>query len=798
MQRVELACHTGYSRMNGLGFADDWIKFAKENHIHTLVITDYGNVDGYVDFQNHIRWGDADIKLIMGSDICVFDDRNINGKAATTGRLTVLIRNEIGRKNLYKILSEGEMRYKNGSGEPRIPLSILLKNREGLLIGSGSEEGLVMGAKDYDKGNYDFLDYMELPTMDISSADFDGLLKLAEYHKIPAAVVDAPYYTSDEMTEAYRILKNLDRYDFMGYHSTEMLLEHYEFLGEEKAYEIVVKNTNMIADLCETVPAFEDRRVPPRVENQDDILRDICEKALPLKYPDITSEIRQRLEWELGAIKRSGSAYMFIQIKDVFDRLGLLPFQVSSRGSVGSSIVAYLCDFSEVDPIKAKLSPYFFFGIKGDKKPDIDLNFSASMQQKVQKAFEECPGVGCVIKAGISGTISDRYAEKLIDEYSDEHHRYYRGSDRRKIVEQLTKCVRTRGQHPGGLIMLPAGIDINDICPITTIGYGENIVITSAYDYHSIDQIVYKFDALGHDSPDMIKRLYDLTGADPRDISLEDAEVMEMFKWNGDAIPKCAGIPEFATEFSLNAMKLAKPQSFDNLVGLSAILHGTDTWLGNADVLIAEGTASISEVLASRNDIYDALIEYGIDENMAYLVTEDVRKGKISHGKSLRWSEQKAVLLEHGVPDWFIGSCEKICYMFPRAHAYSYVMSAWRMAWYKLHFPQEYYAVMLETRCKNGFDVKYMAYGKEKLDAFEEFLRGSYAAETPFVMDARRTCTLLHDYYDRGFAFKLSEEKIDSAETFRIINDHTIEVDVTKCRRRSDYYDEDEMCFFRI
>ena len=796
MQRVELACHTGYSKMNGLGFADDWVKFAKENDIQTLVITDNGNVDGYAYFQNCIRWGDADIKLIMGSDIRVFDDRNISGKATTTGRLTVLIRNEIGRKNLYKVLSEGEMRYKNGSGEPQIPLSILLENREGLLIGSGTEEGLVIGAENYDKGKYDFLDYIEIPTMDISSADFDGLLELAEYHKIPAVAVDAPHYTSDEENDAYRILKNIDWYDFKGYHSTEMLLEHYEFLGEEKAYEIVVKNSNMIADMCEVVPAFEDKRVPPLVENQDEILRDICENALPLKYSDNTLEIRGRLEWELEAIKTTGSAYMFIQIKEVFDRLGLLPFQASLRGSVGSSIVAYLCDFSEVDPIKAKLSPYFFFGIKGDKEPDIDLNFSASIQKEVQKAFEKCSGVGCVIKAGTIGTISEKYAEKLIDEYSDEHHRYYWGSDRRKIVEQLTKCVRSRGQHPGGLIMLPAEIDINDICPITTVDYGEDIVSTSAFDYHSIDHIAYKFDALGHDSPDIIKRLYDLTGVDPRDISLEDAEVMEMFKWNGDVTPKCAGIPEFSTEFVLNAMKIAKPECFDDLVRLSSLLHGTDTWLGNADVLISEGKASISEVLASRNDIYDALIEYGIDENTAYLVTEDVRKGKISRGKSPRWSEQKEVLLEHGVPDWFIWSCEKIRYMFPRAHAYSYVMSAWRMAWYKLHFPLEYFAVMLETQRKNGFDVKYMAYGKDRLDDFAEFLRSSYAAETPFAMEARRTCTLLHDFYDKGFIFKISEGKSDTAETFRIVNDHTIEVDATKCRRSSDYYDENEMYIF--
>lgn len=783
MQRVELACHTGYSRMNGIGFAEDWLKFAKKNGISTLVITDKGNVDSYPDFQRQTMWKYEGIKYIMGADLCITDDRNIDGNAATSGRLSVLIRNEKGRKNLYRILSEGEMKYKNGAGEPQIPLSILLENRDGLLIGSGSEEGLLIGAEDYDKRNYDFLDYIELPTTNISSADFDSLLELADYHKLPAVAVDAPHYMTEDEDDAYRILTDQDECDGKWYHGAEMLLKHFEYLGKEKAYEIVVTNSNLIADMCEEVPAFEERSAYPTIENQDDILRDICEKALPLKYKNITPEIRQRLEWELEAIKYSDSAFMFIQIKDVFDRLGLLPFQVGSRGLVGSSMVAYLCNISEIEPINAKLSPYFFFGMRGDKGPDIDLNFAESIQHKVRKALETCPGVGSVIKAGTIGTISESYADNLIHKYCEEHHRYFFDADRNRIVNTLTKCVRTRGQHPGGVIMLPIGMDLSDICPVTTVGYGEDVVCTSAYDYHSIDNIVYKFDALGHTSPDIITRLYDLTGADPRDISLEDAEVMEMFKCSGDTLPRCAGVSEFSTEYALNALKIAKPQSFEELVKVSAIIHGTDTWLGNAEVLISNGIASISEVLASRDDIYDALIKHGIDEQTAFSITENVRKGKVHKGKTEKWPEWKENILAHGVPEWFASSCEKIGYMFPRAHAYSYVMSAWRMAWYKLHFPLEFYLVMLEVPRKNGFDVSYMAYGKDKLESFAEFLGSDYCAETALTRDVRHSCMLLHDYYDHGFTFRVSKEKFDGAETFRIIDDHTIEVDEAKCIR---------------
>lgn len=812
MERVELAWHTGYSRMNGIGLGHDLVMFAAENNIKTLVVTDTGNLDGYVDLQQNIKWQGLDIKLVMGVDLYVYDDRKVAEKMASSGSLSVLIKNEAGKKNLYKILSEGERKYKNGKDEIQIPLSVLLDNRDGLLIGSGSEGGLLVQsynlcansertlgkftACEFDKDIYKFLDYMEIPSEGISSDVLDELIQLADYYKIPAVGVCAPHYMRIEEGKAYSVLKDIPWNECNYYHNTEEMLEIFDFLGEEKAYEIVVTNSNLIADMCEAVPAIPDGKMYPKIENQDGVLKEICEKALPLKYEEVTEEIRKRLEWELNAIKISESAFMFIQIKDVMDRLDLKPFEISSRGSVGSSLVAYLCGIGEVDPIAAKLSPYFFFGYKGDKEPDIDLNFGAHIQNLVHEAFWGAPSVGRVIKAGTLGTISERYAEKLLDSYGEEHNRYFWGTNRHDAIDAMTKCVKTRGQHPGGLIMLPKDVEITDICPTTTIYSGGKEVETSAFDYHSIDNIVYKFDALGHSSPEILKKLYDFTGANPSEIKLDNHEVMEMFKVKNDFIPMCAGIPEFTSEFVFEAMKVAKPQRFDDLVKLCSLMHGTDVWLGNAEILIKEGTATISEVLADRDDVYDILCDYGIDEGVAFKIAEDVRKGKVGRGKTDKWDDWKILLHEHEVPNWIIWSCEKIRYMFPKAHSYAYMMSAWRMAWYKLHYPLEFYLVMLNVSHVAGFDPRYMASGKEKMETFVHFLRSDYASDHPFVMDARKTCMLLHDYYDHGFGFKVSSVELPGDELFRIIDDKTIEVDGTRCNRSLDLYDEDVMEFF--
>lgn len=700
MERVELACHTGYSRKNGIGFGREWVNYAIRNNIDTLVITDCGNVDSFVDMQRAIYNKKANIKLIMGVDIIVLDDIY----TGCVGRFTVLIRNEIGRKNLYEMLSKGEMDYKANEPELKMPLSLLINKREGLLVGSGTQDSLLIKAIERLKDKeYDFLDYIEIPSsMALTSHnEVEKLLEFATEYNIPAAVVDAPHYRYLEEGEAYSILKNTTVNEGRYYKYTEELLDSFDYLGEDKAYELVVENSRKIADMCNTVDAVPNIKLYPYVENQDELLESICERAMPDKYPDASLEIRDRVKWELEAIKSTQSAFMFLQVKYIFDELKLQPYEVGSRGMMASSIVAYLCGISEVDPIKANLSPFFMFGFNGNKIPDLDLNFRFSIRDEAQKILETAPGVGSVIKAGTLGCIYENSAIRMIQEYSKANDRYYDEEEYYQLIDTLGKSATLRGQHPGGLILLPKGIEITDVFPITTVNTGNGLIATSGFEYHSIDFQVYKLDVLSHDSPEMLTRLYKLTGVDPRNISIDDEAVMEMFKSHDNKMPECAGIPEFTSDVALKVLEKIKPQSFDDLVKYACLVHGTDTWYENAETLIDEENLTIKEVIGSRDDVYDTLLKYDIDNETAYKIADYVRKGLVKRGRVKEWQEFRELMQQKGVPEWFVWSCERISYMFPRAHAYAYILSSFRLAWYKLHYPAEFNKVMEAIRDDN-------------------------------------------------------------------------------------------------
>lgn len=797
MERVELAIHTGYSKKDGIGLAKEWVEFAILAGVKTLVITDNGCVDSFMDFQNFIEYKKADIKLIMGADLSVYDDRD-NGYQIDPMRISVLIKNEKGKKNLYKILKIAEKAKKDANAEVLVPLSLILNNKEGLVVGSNckSRDFLIKSLiaieknkiKDEVVGNslaeiFRMYDYIEISDME-DEKEIGRLLAMADVLKIPAVIVSAPHYSFVNHDVSYSVLKNDKSIGKRHYKTTAELLDKFKYLGEDLAYELIVENSNKISDMCEEVKAVGDKKRYPLIENQDEILKDVCKKALNEKHPDANEDIKNRLKWELEAIKSSKSAFMFLQIMDVYKQLDLKPFEVGSRGNVGTSMVAYLCGISEVDPIKANLTPYFFYGYDGKKEPDIDLNFRYEIKEDVREAFKNAPGVGNVIKAGTYGTISTNVASNMIYDYSKANETFFNDNEVNKFTKEMEWCVNSRGQHPGGLILLPEGMDIEEICPVTNIGDSDNEVIVSSYDYHSMDHILYKFDALGHDAPEVLKRLYELTGVDPRSISTDDKDVMSLFNVSDEKIPKCAGIPEFNNEYVWEGMKIAKPECFNDLVKMSAIMHGTDTWEDNAKELLLEGKATIKEILADRNDVYDALIGYGLDEKDAFDIAENVRKGKVSRKKDRNWDEEKALMISKNVPEWFIESCEKIKYMFPRAHAYSYTLSAWRMAWYKLHYPLEFYKVMLDVYYKSGFDYEFMTCGKEKLKNFIEFLDSRYADYSPMISDTRKTAVFLNDFYDHGYTFKIEVLEGYKDYEFDIIDSSTIGVKIYVRYRR--------------
>lgn len=715
MERIELACHTGYSRARGIGLGGDWVNFAVREGIETLVITDTGNVDGFADFRREIAQKGLKIKLIMGADLYVFDDRAIPETAASEGRLSVLIKNEVGRRNLYRILSEGEKRYKHDGTEPKLPLSLLLENREGLLIGSGSNNSLLISsiaagladsneaadcfAKDWSAQDiYGFLDYVEFPYDSRNAVLTFVLLETAKRCRIPAVATSAPCCMSPDELTACAIISNTYTYECSCYRTTDEMMDAFAFLGREKAYEIVVTNTHLIADMCEEVAVLAEGKLYPYAENQDELLREICEKALPQKYAKVTPEIRERLNWELEAIRNSKSAFMFIQVRDVTERLKLQPFEFGIRGLVGSSVVAYLCGIVETDPIRAKLSPYFFFGYYGDKEPDIDINFRTGIQKEVQKLLADVPGAGGAIKAGTTLTIGAAKAKSIINAYCKEHHIHFPEDELRTIVAMLTHCVYRKLPHPGGMIILPKGAEPADIGPVCRVKYEDEIVEISAFEYYCIDENVYKFDALANPYPEIIKRLYEITGANPLEISTDDAEVLNMFRIKEGETPAFAGIPEFSGSFVFDVLKTADCRSFDDLVKVNGLVHGTGTWIDNAETLLNDGTVAISDLIATREDIFDSLLNYGLCDETAFRIAEEVRRGKVSAGRSSKWGEYKAVMEEHEVPEWFIDSCERIMYLFPRAHCCAYTLGSWRIAWYKLHYPKEFEEVMGEMK----------------------------------------------------------------------------------------------------
>lgn len=712
MERVELACHTCYSVMDGIGTADDWIGFLAEKRIPVLAVTDCGNAGSFADFNKIIEKDDLSYKIIMGADIKIYDDINKAADNEEYGRLSVLVKNNTGKKNLYKLLSYGMAN--GGSGEPVIPLSILLDNRQGLFIGGA----------DSDK-DYDFLDYIMICSKDVYYNPYDtdpdrvndesrnnskvySLLAMADKYNIPAVAVSEPYYRTYREMLAHAILKQLPELEDYYYKSDEEMLELFDFLGMDKAYEIVVTNTVKIAERCANSTDFFKEYDYPYINSQDLMLENICTEALKVKIPEASDEIKKRLSWELNAIKNTKSAYMFIQVKELFERLQVEPYEIGQRGGICSSLVAYLCGITEINPVEAGISPYFFFGYDGNKIPDIDINVRKDLRDKAVKEFGNVSGVGAIAHAATPMFLNEKDVKKIVlDWIKIKNVELYQ-----KIMEDvensdypfeyfesiLKSTIKKFKCSLGGIMVIPEGKEISDYFPLVLAEKnGENIV-AAGYDYYSIDSGVYKLDVLSHDTPEMLYRLHKLTGVHPGSIDREDKNIMKMFCFDDNAEPECKGIPEFRLDFALEALKKTEPEKFDDLVRLCCLVHGTNTWLDNADRLLEKGIIKISEALASRDDVADGLIKYGIDEETAYLIAGNVWTGKICRGRCNSWPKWINLMISKGVPWWFIQSCEKIVYMFPRAHAYIYMYNSWRLAWFKHYYRSEYDKVISDFK----------------------------------------------------------------------------------------------------
>ncbi len=635
------------------------------------------------------------------------------------------------------------------------------------------------------------------------------IVKLGEdFHKLVVATCDVHFLDPED--EIYRRIimagkgfKDADDQAPLFLRTTEEMLKEFEYLGSAKAEEVVITNPNRIADMCERIAPVRPDKCPPIIENSDQMLRNICyTKAHSMYGDELPAIVKERLDRELNSIISNGYAVMYIIAQKLVWKSNEDGYLVGSRGSVGSSFAATMSGITEVNPLQAhyrcgvcKYSDFdspkvkafsgrsgcdmpdqicpvcgaplikdgfdipfeTFLGFKGNKEPDIDLNFSGEYQSKAHAYCEVIFGYGQTYRAGTIGTLADKTAYGYIKNYFEERGVSKRSCEINRIVQGCVGVRRTTGQHPGGIVVLPVGEEINTFTPVQHPANDMNTpTVTTHFDYHSIDHNLLKLDILGHDDPTMIRMLQDLTGIDPQMIPLDDETVMSLFM-NTDALgvtPEelngiplgCLGIPEFGTEFAMQMVIDAKPKEFSDLIRISGLSHGTDVWLGNAQTLIEEGKATISTAICTRDDIMIYLIQMGLDSEESFTIMESVRKGK---GLKENW---EADMTAHGVPDWYIWSCKKIKYMFPKAHAAAYVMMAWRIAYCKVFYPLAYYAAYFSIRA-TGFNYEIMCQGKERLEYFYKDYTRRKDQLSKKEQDVYRDMKIVQEMYARGFAF---------------------------------------------
>ena len=584
--------------------------------------------------------------------------------------------------------------------------------------------------------------------------------------------------------------------------TTEEMLGEFLYLGEEKAKEVVITNTNKIADMCEKISPISSEKCPPHLEGCEKQIEEIAYGRAKELYGDPLPEIvQQRLDKELQSIIKNGFSVMYIIAQKLVWKSNEDGYLVGSRGSVGSSFAANMTGITEVNSLpphyrcpQCKYSDFTdygkkngfdlpdkncpkcghkldkdgmdipfetFLGFDGDKEPDIDLNFSGEYQAKAHRYTEVIFGKGTTFKAGTIGTIADKTAFGYVKNYFEERHIPVSNAEIARLAVGCTGVKRTTGQHPGGIIVVPLGREIYEFCPVQHPADDPNSdIITTHFDYHSIDQNLLKLDILGHDDPTIIRMLQDLTGVDPQKIPLDDKETMSIFSSTKalGVTPEqiksevgSYGIPEFGTKFVRGMLVDTRPTTFDELIRISGLSHGTDVWLGNAQTLIEEGTVTLQDAICCRDDIMIYLIKMGLEPNKAFKIMETVRKGKALKDPE-KWEGFKAAMKEKDVPDWYIKSCEKIKYMFPKAHAAAYVTNAFRIAWFKVHKPAAYYTAYFTIRA-DEFDSDIMCYGEERVkNKMKEIdLAGNSATTKDKNMYA--ILELVLEMYERGYEF---------------------------------------------
>lgn len=784
-KRIELHLHTKMSDMDGISNLKDLVALASEMGHKAIALTDHGVVQAFP--EAYFLGQKYNIKILYGVEAYIFDDSISENLKPRNYHCIILAKDMLGLENLYKLVTESHLRY--FKRRPRIPKRLLNYVREHLIIGSACEAGelfqYMLANPEDDEGLKtlaEFYDYIEIqPRANNRFMLEKGLAKSEEdlinfnkrlynlgvlLNKRVVATCDVHFAYKEEaiyrsILMSNRGFKTSEQPSPLYYRSTDEMLEEFSYLGDEVAYEVVVKNPNEIAEQIEVLKPVPDDLYAPFIEGaEDEIERLTYQKAHRLYGEDLPTKIKERIERELKAIIGNGFAVLYLIAHKLVKKSNDDGYVVGSRGSVGSSVVAYFTDITDVNALpphyRCSVCQYtkfgdsgkygtgidmpdmlcpkcgtklekdgfdipfeIFMGFKGDKVPDIDLNFSGDYQPEAHKYTEALFGIDNVFRAGTIATVAEKTAISYVLKYAEMQGDIYRQAEVKRLSQGCTGVKRTTGQHPGGLMVIPKGIDVHKFTPLQRPANDvKTEIVTTHFDYHSISERLVKLDILGHDNPTVIKMLEDLTGVDVSTIPLDDVETLSLFssievlnlsKEVLNTQVGTYGIPEFNTKFTRDMLVDANPKSFSDLLRISGFSHGTDVWLNNAKDLINAGIASVSETISTRDDIMNYLIYKGLDSGLAFKIMEKVRKGR---GVS---DEDILAMREVSTPEWFIESCQKIKYLFPKAHAVAYVVMAFQIAWFKINYPLAFYASFFTVRGADEFDALTIAKGYEAI-----------------------------------------------------------------------------------
>ncbi|NLP46054.1 MAG: PolC-type DNA polymerase III [Epulopiscium sp.] len=773
------------------------------------------------------------IQLLKQKEIYTLDQVNqwveasLDIKKLRSHHAVILVKNQEGLKNLYRLISTSHIDY--FYRQPRIPKSVYLKHKRGLLIGTACEAGELYQAilenkpEEVIQDLMRFYDYLEIQPIGNNQFLLNNntvgsveelrninrkILALGEKYQKPVVATGDVHFLDPQDAIYRKILmtgqgfSDAENQPPLYLRTTEEMLQEFSYLGEEKAKKVVITYPNQMANQIENIKPIPDGTFPPSIEGAEEELIQITTKKAKSMYGDpLPKPVQQRLDRELGSIIKNGFAVLYIIAQKLVWKSLEDGYLVGSRGSVGSSFVATMAGITEVNP----LSPHYycpnckysdfdsevvqsfaggsgcdmpdkycphcqtllckeghdipfetFLGFDGDKEPDIDLNFSGEYQPRAHAYTEELFGSEHVFRAGTIGTLAEKTAYGFVKKYLDEKEIPARNAQINRLVQGCTGVKRTTGQHPGGQIIVPNGHEIYEFCPIQRPANDVNSSITTThFDYHSISEQLLKLDILGHDDPTVIRMLEDMTGVNAREIPLDDQKTMSLFtstKALGiepeeiNSSVGSLGLPEFGTKFVRQMLVDTQPKTFSELIRISGLSHGTDVWLNNAQDLVRNGTATLSEVISTRDDIMVYLILQGVEKKQAFQIMEKVRKGK-----GLTPEDEEAMKAAN-VPNWYIESCKKIKYMFPKAHAAAYVMMAFRIAYFKVYYPECFYATFFTVRA-DDFDYELMCKGKEKVQMAITSLEEKGNNLTAKEKNVLTILEIVLEMYIRGISF---------------------------------------------